>query len=117
MDYKAPMIAMARDLTTGRNCDKAVARGDRSISGPLFKKRRPTAVSTPARPRLKARTRASPNPVLRRETAARRSTSAAGRGRSPPEMPRLRMDRHVTAEPSAPGGRCEWPWWSSRPRV
>ncbi len=107
---RAPITAMARELATGRNRVMAVARGDRSISRPPFTKRRPTAVSTPARPRLKANTRASPNPVLWRETAARSSTSAAGHGRSPPEIPSPIRERQVTGEPSAPGGRCEWPW-------
>jgi hypothetical protein len=73
-------------------------------------KRSPTTVSTAARPKLKATTRAIPKPARLMETAASSRTSAEGQGSSPPETPSRSSDRQVTGDPSAPGGRWECPW-------
>jgi hypothetical protein len=68
----------------------------------------PAAVSAPANPRLNATIRTSPYATRFIEIAASITTRADGHGIIPPDTPSAIRLRHVTGEPSAPGGKCVW---------
>jgi hypothetical protein len=104
-----PNKVMTKALAAGIYCCHAVKRGALWTTAPPFTKRSPTTVNTAASPKLKATTNAIPKVARFTDTAARSRTSAEGQGRSPPETPSKNSERQVTGEPSAPGGKWEWP--------
>lgn len=106
----APRHNTAIELTTGIHLPKMDTCGILARRRPPFTNSSPTVISTPARPRLKTVTRTMPNPTRPRDTAASSNISAAGQGSRPPDMPKPKRERQVTAVPSAPEGRWEWPY-------
>lgn len=56
----------------------------------------PNPVKTADKPRLKAMTKINPNAVLLTAIAPNNSTSAAGQGKSPPEIPKASRDGMLT---------------------
>ena len=90
MTRPATAIAAAEAAGTSRSPrEPASASADRfrEMARRPHTTARPTTVSTPARPRLKAATRIIPSTTLWNESAASNTTSAVGHGSSPPETP------------------------------
>src|SRR5208337_5017840 len=76
-----PIIRITNALTTGNTRIHAPACGIRCNSRLPFTNSKPIAVSTAAKPTLKAKTRTMPKPTRFSETAASSNTSADGNGR------------------------------------
>src|SRR5262245_8843198 len=102
----APKIEMTKALAAGSARIIFPDDGILDNNFPPYTKARPAAVSAPANPRLKATIRTSPYPTRFIEIAASITTRADEQGIIPPDTPSASRFRHVTSEPSAPGGKC-----------
>jgi hypothetical protein len=103
-----PISATNSALTVGNILTSPTGVGSRSNSRLPQTSSNPSAVSTPASPKLNANTSTSPKPIRPRAIALSSTTRAEGQGTRPPEMPKTSRLRQVTGAPSAPGGKCEW---------
>jgi len=95
-DVEEEAVITAKDVSGNQRVTRGPRSSKRATRRRAYTMSMPIAISTSARPTLKATISSSPKPTRLSESALRRTTSAAGQGTIPPVMPRAQSWRSET---------------------